>query len=125
MFAAYLETGCLPAAYMEDLMREYGTDVAGIVRVQALARRWLAQRVAWWERRWCCGPPLSMELVALVRVHALRWWRLQRGHVTEANRSNCGLMNSAGCMGGQTNSAGWLYRVRGRGDPRPVRIRFS
>ena len=30
--------------------REYGTDVAGIVRVQALSRRWLVHHVARWER---------------------------------------------------------------------------
>ena len=42
--------------------------------------------------------------------------------VSEANRSNCGLSNSACCTGGQTNSAGCMSRVRGRGDPGPVRI---
>ena len=51
--------------------RAYGTDVAGIVRVQALARRRLAQRVARWERGRRCGPQLSLELVALVRVQCL------------------------------------------------------
>ena len=42
-----------------------------IVRVQALVWRWLAQRVARWERGWRCGPQLSLELVALVRVQCL------------------------------------------------------
>ena len=52
-----------------------------IVRVQALVWRWLAQRVARWERGWRCGPQLSLELVALVRVHAVWRRRLHRGHV--------------------------------------------
>ena len=52
-----------------------------IVRVQALVWWWLAQRVARWERGWRCGPQLSLELVALVRVHAVWRRRLHRGHV--------------------------------------------
>jgi hypothetical protein len=43
----------------------------------------------------------------------------------EVNRSNCGLTNSAGCMGGQTNSAGCMGRVRGRGDLGPVRTCYD
>jgi hypothetical protein len=66
--------------------RAYGTDVAGIVRVQALARRRLTQRVAWWERGWRCGPQLSLELVALVRVQAVWRRRVQRGRVAEYQR---------------------------------------
>ena len=51
--------------------REYGTDVASIVRAHALAWRWLAHRVARWERGWRCGPQLSLELVALVPLQSI------------------------------------------------------
>ena len=68
-----------------------------------------------------CGDYVTWCILLVHRQCDLAATSRSRGGY-EANRPNCGLINYAGYMGGQTNNAGCIGRVRGRGDPGPFLI---